>query len=131
MRQYKARKPCRLLGKDYLIGDIIPDEAVLPAARDELVTIGLIEPIEKGAKADATIPVTIIGKGGEKVISVPAEDVSRILLILQTPTNEAVSLLDGIGAEAKTVLAAVDKRKAIKAALETVVIDNADTDSEA
>lgn len=133
MRQYKAKKPCCLLGEDYFIGDLIPEEAVLPESRDSLIRIGLIEEVDVPGPetSEVLVPITILGKELNKVVNVKAEDISCIMIILQSAADKAAEMVGSLDDPAKMVLAAIDKRKAVKAAIETAVIDDADATAKA
>lgn len=138
MRQYKAKKPCCLLGEDYFIGDLIPEEMVLPESRDSLIRIGLIEEVdvpdpdsETSDACEMLVPITILGKELNTVVNVKAEDISCIMIILQSAADKAAEMVGSLDDPAKMVLAAIDKRKAVKAAIETAVIDDADATAKA
>ena len=134
MRQYKALQPCRFAGKDFLIGDFIPAELVLPEAVDNLISIGVIDAVDIPSMAGVLetdessvnmVPVSILGEEESECIPMTADDVAWVLIILQKPPAEAAKDVQNITSrDVLTLLKAVDKRKAVKTALETVVIDD-------
>lgn len=133
MRQYKALQPCRFSGRDFFIGDLIPRELVLPEAVDNLISIGVIDAVdipdfsailEEGTTSLVNVvPVSILG--GEEIECIPmaADDVAWVLTVLQKPAAEAAKDVHNItNRDVLTLLKAVDSRKTVKTALETVVI---------
>ena len=135
MRQYKALQPCRFSGRDFFIGDLIPRELVLPEAVDNLISIGVIDAVdipdfsailEEGTTSLVNVvPVSILG--GEEIECIPmaADDVAWVLTVLQKPAAEAAKDVHNItNRDVLTLLKAVDSRKTVKTALETVVISD-------
>lgn len=53
MATYIANKPCRFGGKSYLIGDKIPDDAILPRRVGSLLRMGVLV---EGADETAPVP---------------------------------------------------------------------------
>lgn len=131
--EYFCLKPCRLSGKDYVAGDSIPDESIVPECAKALEEMGFIavanetyqpingEILETDEKLDM-LYVNILNKSDEFdiAIPVPVTDIQAIFNVLQLNADDASEQIkNGIfsSSEALELLTKVDQRKAVRSAI--------------
>lgn len=135
---YFCLKPCRLSGTDYKAGDPIPTEAVVPESVKALMEMGFIaettddlsefapgaaEVIIEGIEGpQEKVYISLLSKTDEQDVAVPVPvvDIQAIFCALQLNADEAAAYVkDGIieSPEALEVLAKIDQRKTVKAAI--------------
>lgn len=124
---YICLQPCNMGGKNYITGDTIPSDAVLPARAKELEGIGLIAPairdslatlenVEQGAYDDMMY-VTLLENGdNDTAIPMKTDDVALVIIALQKNATDAVEFVkDNIDStEGLTLLQRLDQRKTVQ-----------------
>lgn len=128
---YICLKSCTMGGNKYIVGDIIPEDAVIPQRVNALVSMGLIAlnndnamvtaTLEAAEQANDTIYVTLLGKKNEPdmAVSIAIEDVQKVLIALQhNAENAAEFVRENINSqEALEVLERLEQRKTVKSAI--------------
>lgn len=131
--RYIANKKCRISGKNYLKGEIIPSSELAVYEGARLVMYGILSEIpdneptgevpyaEKAMEFAELKPimigVPILSLGG-KVLDFSAEDIAEVLRVLQMPSDSAVAYVkDCQNDMICNLLGFVDKRKGVFAAL--------------
>lgn len=131
--RYVANKKCRISGKDYCKGDIIPSSELAVYEGAKLVRYGFLSEIPDNELTGETlyaneamgfaelksimIGVPILSLDG-KVLDFSAEDVAEALRVLQMSSDSAVAYVkDCQNDMVCNLLGFVDKRKGVFAAL--------------
>lgn len=109
-----AQKLVKFAGKEFKIGEAIPDELVLPEARTRLIKNGVIAeaagagpllpaPSSIGEKP-AKIAVPILADEGEAVMDMSVEDVICAIKTIQKPEEEILKDIETIESEEVLIL---------------------------
>lgn len=127
---YICTKAINLGGTEYVPGDVIPAEAVLPSRVRALTNQKYIAPTGGYAPETAhqerqeqqgpvTIPIPIGSGDDSSVLEVDGATVAQAAIILQLTAEGAVEAIAGVANEDALLLVhAMDSRKTVKAAAE-------------
>ena len=132
---YYANKPCKFAGKEYLIGDIIPVEALVPSRIEALKSAGIITELPEtqvlinGEEIQPQIgivkfelPIIHTGlNGGVEDILFDNEELKNIFMYLQMTASDAVKIIESMEEPEKVrnilvAVEALDSRKTVKEA---------------
>lgn len=135
---YIARKKCSFGGVDYVVGDSIPHDVVMPGRVRSLVKSGII--VESGSDLErirteisesaAPLKVAIVGTGGLMKVLIPIlategimqlevspEEVTGYFGIVQMNAEEAIETIKTVDSQDVLImLDALDQRKTVKTA---------------
>lgn len=127
---YICTKAINLGGTEYVPGDVIPAEAILPSRVRALTNQKYIAPAggyipeaahqeQQEQQSPVTIPIPI-GNGDDSfVLEVDGATVAQAAIILQLTAENAVEAIAGVANEDALLLVhAMDSRKTVKAAAE-------------
>lgn len=113
---YIAKKPCSFAGRDFLIGDPVPEELVLKSRVPNLIKTGVLEEITVEAQEGVvkfTIPVHAVE--GDLSLELNNEEMVQVFDVLQASVEDARIVIDGITSNDVLILLDVsDSRKAVK-----------------
>lgn len=114
---FVAKKPCSFAGRDFLIGDPIPEELVLKSRVPDLIKTGVLDEFteaeEKTGIVKFSIPVH--AEEGDVQLELTNEELVQVFDVLQSTAEEAESVVDGITSnDALILLDVADSRKAVK-----------------
>ena len=113
---YIAKKPCSFAGRDFLIGDPVPEELVLKSRVPNLIKTGVLEEITVEAQEGVvkfTIPVHAVE--GDLSLELNNEEMVQVFDVLQASVEDARIVIDGITSNDFLILLDVaDSRKAVK-----------------
>ena len=120
-----AKKPCNFGGKDFWIGDQIPDELVLnPEAQEKIGILAIIGKAEDGAPANDDIAARVgqvlftipIVNGNETIkIDMSEENIVQAVSIMQMKASDAEKAIQEVEDENVLIfLNALDARKSVK-----------------
>lgn len=124
---YVAMKPCRFAGRNFRIGESIPDELVHPGAAKNLLKMGVIAAQEtEGAPAAAgqtmsggDIEVLIRAEEGDMPLALTAAGLQSFVDVLTSKVGEAETIIKEMtDGDALILLHIADSRKSIKEAAE-------------
>lgn len=111
-----AKKPCSFAGRDFLIGDPIPEDLVLKSRVPNLIKTGVLEEVAVEAQEGIvkfTVPVH--AEEGDLMLELTNEELVQVFDVLQETSEAAGPLIDGITAnDALILLDVADSRKAVK-----------------
>lgn len=121
-----AKKPCSFGGKQYYIGDEVPEEDVInPAVHESQGTLAIIKD-EQGATLETAdtgkvmIPVIRDGEGDvADVLNIPLTEgeVQHVFAIMQMTADKAAEAMEEVNSEdVLIVLHAADSRSGVKKA---------------
>lgn len=120
-----AKKPCNFGGKDFWIGDQIPDNFVLnPEAQEKMGVLTIVGKVEEGILANDDV----VARVGEVFFEIPISNGSDIMKIDMSEENiaQAVSIMQMKASDAEKAiqevedenvlifLNALDARKSVK-----------------
>ena len=123
---YIALRPCTFAGQRYRIGETVPGSAVMDGKRQ--VALGTLA-AHREADAGATDIAIIIG-GAQ--ISLTPDELQTVFDILQATAGDAAAAIQEENREnVRQVIAACDRRRAVRAALKDAPADDSDADADA
>ncbi len=128
--KYFANKPCKFAGNNYLIGDVIPAEVLVPSRIESLKKAGIISEspatIVAGEVFEQVIDdlkgsllrVPVYGDGNEVHCFLCTEfEINAIFTILQKTIEEATEIIASEKSEnVLNIIKNIDSRKGIKVA---------------
>lgn len=119
---YIALKPCKFgAGREYLIGDTIPDEVVADSAAKRLISMGVIAEVNKAEAqtvviSDTTLSIMVKTDDGEAVLEPTDKGVQDIFTVLIGKAAEAEAVIKEMDdREALLLLSMADGRKSVSA----------------
>ena len=123
---YTALKPCRFAGRDYLVGESVPDEVIRPGAEKDLVKMNVLAPQPDTIVADETdetdgpfcASIAVVNSNGDTVyLPVTESDLQAIFDVLTGTASLADPIIATMDNEyALYLLSLSDNRKSIKQA---------------
>jgi len=119
---YIALKPCRFNGNNYVAGDTIPGDAVVPSRVQVLKIQGIIANNPELEKRPVSAPaspakhkIPIIKATGRFEIELAPEQILIALEIIQKVTDEAIKDINSIDCEETLILIdRIDSRKSVR-----------------
>lgn len=122
---YTALKPCRFAGRDYMVGESVPDEAIRPGAAKDLVKMqviapqaDIIEPVRVIEPAEKTISIAVPDEeGGTEWLPLTQDDLQNVFDVLIGTTAQAEPIIENMESNwALYLLNLADSRKSVKQA---------------
>lgn len=120
---YVALKPCCFAGRNFKIGESVPDELIHPGAANNLVKMQIIA--KHGGTDNRTAPngaitVMIHAEEGDMPLDLTAESIQTVFDVLTGTATEAAAIVETMtDSDALILLHLTDSRKSVKAAAET------------
>lgn len=124
---YIAAKPCSLAGQSFRVGEVVPNDLILPGAESRLVKMGILakqntaeteakdEAAEQPSYTGATI--TLHAEEGDLALDVPFAELQSVFDALTSKATEAEKTVEAMNsADALLLLSAADARKSIQTA---------------
>lgn len=131
MSRYICNAPLRFSGKDYAIGDIIPDGVVLPRRARTLVVSGHLTELSddpenmmakaelQGAYSDKPINIPINTENGLISLTMSPQDIVSSITILQLASEAACDAIREVTSDDVLILLhALEKRKGVLKVIE-------------
>ena len=120
---YTALKPCRFAGRDYMVGESVPDEVIRPGAVTDLVKMGVLAQQGEGPlTAEKVEPfcasIAVVNDGGDTVyLPLTESDLQAVFDVLTGTAAVAEPIINTMDNEyALYLLSLADGRKGIKQA---------------
>ena len=113
---YIAKKPCSFAGRDFLIGDPVPEELVLKSRVPNLIKTGVLEEITvEPQEGIVKFSIPVHAAEGDLMLDLTNEELIQVFDVFQTSAKEAESVIDGITSnDALILLDVTDNRKSVK-----------------
>lgn len=138
--KYCANKPCKFGGVPYLIGDLIPENVLIPSRIEALKGAGIISEVpDNNVEVQAQVSLVVFKlpivdeNTGESIDTEFTEDeLNLVFIILQEQSDKAIKLVDDVKSESVlNAIRALDSRKALKTRAEKVISELYDDKGEA
>lgn len=114
-----AQKPCCFGGKQFFIGEEIPEEFVLDPKAQEMMGTLVIVAESQGSETPAAVSVTLHSKQGDMSLSVTADGIQSVFDALTGDVEDAKKTIKEMTDEdALILLHAAESRKSVQAAAE-------------
>lgn len=122
---YTALKPCRFSGRDYMVGESVPDEEIRPGAAVDLVKMQVIAPqaadVLEAVKEESETKAIGIAvpdeEGGTEWLPLTQDDLQNVFDVLIGTTAQAEPIISKMDNScALHLLNLADARKSVKQA---------------
>lgn len=116
---YIAKRPCRFMGNEFKIGDVVPEEFILPGNAHNLVKMGTIADAGDGDYDPEYISVIVHADEGDIPLTISPEGIQAIFDVLGSNATDAKTIVEKMDeGDALILLHVSDSRKSVKEAAE-------------
>lgn len=113
---YIAQKPCMFAGRDFRVGDAVPDEFILPENRNGLVKMGVLAETQADTKAHTESAICVCD--GERMLPVTQNGLQFVFDVMTKALSAAEPRIAvETDAHALVLLSRLDNRKTVKEAV--------------